>query len=1344
MTELSDRLAALSPAKAALLEKLRGAAPAASAPIPRIADGPAPLSAEQRRLWYLAQLAAGYPVYTIPLGFRLTGPLDVGALVASLEALVLRHEALRTSFRESAGIPVQEVRGDEEWAPEVLDLRGDEWAEPEANYQTDAFARRTFDLGRGETFRALLVREGDREHRLLLALHHIAGDGWSMGVLLRELSVLYAAHASGASADLPEPPVRFRDWAAWQQRPDRPSPEASEAYWREALSGAPRVLEVPPDLPRPAVQGWDGAKHAFHLAPSLSEAVATMARGEGATPFAVVAAAFALVLSRYAGEEDLLLGTLMANRPRPEVEEVVGFFANTVALRIRLDGDPAAGELVRRAHASARGAQEHAGLAFDRVVELSGARRDFSRPPLVQALLTMTPSPADALALPDIVVEPLVLDPSTAGFELTLQVEERADGLACVLQYSTQLFEPATIARMARHFETALASLISDPRRRISRISLATGDEVREVTARHGTTRTAGDGLCLHELFEWQARATPGAAAVVWGREEVTYAELDRRAETIARGLRRLGVGPEVRVGVCLERTPTLVASLLGVLKAGGAYVPLDPAHPTARHESVLRQSGARLVLAAPSSGAALPPDATVVDPMELEKEIEDGASDAGPIGRRSIERATPWNLAYVIFTSGSTGGPKGVEIEHRAAAAVAAWMREVVGDGERAGVLAATAATFDVSVAEIFGTLAWGGTLVLVENALAAPPAGRAVRSAAMTPTAAAELARDGRFPSTVETVLLGGEALPLPLVGALHALPGVRRVLNLYGPTEDTAYTTWTEMERGAARVTIGTPITGGRVYVLDAGLAHAGVGVPGEVWTAGAGVARGYAGRPALTAERFLPDPFGLPGTRMYRALDRGRWRDDGSLEFLGRADQQVKVRGYRIELEEVEQALLQHPAVRDAAVAAWGEGSGRRLAAYLAARGAERPAAADLRAFLRDRLPEYMVPGAFSWLDALPRTTSGKLDRRALPESDAGGAEAAPYVAPRGELEERLAAVWAEVLGIERVGVHDDFFDLGGQSILATRLIARLREEIGGDLGVAELLANPTIEGMARAIAGRRSEARLPLVPLQTFGERPPLFLAHPAGGHVVCYRELAILLAMDQPVYALQPRGVEDGQPPISNLEEMAAHYVLAVRALRPAGPYRLGGWSFGGVVAWEMAQQLRADGEEVDLLALFDTAAHTPEGMMINAGDPAEVVWQTVAGLAGHAAASRVDVNDLRGLEPREQALTMLRKMDAPRILPESRVDDVLALTSVRAANLKAQAAYRPRAYDGHLTYFRTAGSEAADGSAPGLEFWRALARGGTTVHRVAGSHGTILQPPYVHDLARAILSAGG
>jgi amino acid adenylation domain-containing protein len=1317
MTELSERLATLSPAKRALLEKLR-----AGPPIPRAPDGPAPLSAEQRRLWYVMQLAPGYPVYTIPMGFRLRGPLDADALFDALRELVARHEMLRVAFTEHDGEPVQEVHDGAAFAPRLIDIPADQWAPSEARYQADEFARSTFDLAAGETFRATLLRLADDEHHLLLGVHHLAADGWSAGVLLRELGALYAARTAGESIDLPRPPVRYRDWAAFQQRP-REGADADEAFWREVLRGAPHVIDLPLDHPRPPLQSWDGAKHPFAITPELTRALEAAARAEGTTLYVVVAAAYALLLSRYAGEEDFLLGTLLANRPRPELAAVAGFFANTVPLRMRMEGDPTLREHLRRVHGVVADAQRHGTLPFDRIVELAEVRRDFSRPPLVQAVLTFADGPADSLAIPCVEVERMELDSRTAIFDLTLQVERHGDALAAALQVPEALFDETASSRMARHLQSVLHALAADRDRPLSRVALADEEEARTVAQwGDGGPAVVEDGT-IPALFQAQVRATPDAVALIHLRDEVTYDALNRRANRIAHGLVAGGIARGDCVGVCMARTPALIATLLGVMKAGAAYVPMDPAHPTPP----------RLVLADAASRAAIgqPPGVIITTVAEVMAEAEGDP----PM------RAGPDDLAYVIFTSGSTGGPKGVAVEHRSAAAVCAWMPTVLGE-DRAAVLASTPVTFDVSVAELFGTLCRGGTLVLVENALAALPPGRVVHAAPMTPTAAAELLRENRLPPGLRTLLLGGEAVPPPLVSTL-AEAGVERVVNLWGPTEDTTYSTCAVLEPFTDRVGIGRPVAGGRVYVLDAAHWHAGIGAPGEVWTAGAGVARGYVGRPALTAERFVPDPHGPPGSRMYRTLDRGRWREDGVLEYLGRMDAQVKVRGHRIELEEVEQALARHPAVAHAAAGARGEGGARRLVGWLVARpGMEPPAAPELRTWVRERLPEYMVPTAFAWMDALPRTGSGKLDRRALPDPDAG-ADGGGFVPPAPGMEERIAAVWQDVLGIERIGAHDDFFDLGGQSILATRLVARLRVELGVDLPIGMLMQAPTVQSLARALAAGERAVRLPLVALQTFGDRPPLFLAHPAGGHVICYRGLAVNLAPDQPVYGLQPRGLEDGMEPIADLREMAAYYVEGIRRFRPRGPYRLGGWSFGGVVAWEMARQLRAAGEEVDLLALLDTSPLTEEAIEADPREAGEVMMQTIGGYAGWMAAERIDVDAARHLPPLEMARAMIRQVNDPRLLPEDRAELLVALTRVRSANLQAQATYDLRPYEGHLTYFRTEGSAAAVLQSSADVFWGSRA-GSVTIVPVTGDHGTILHEPHIHFVVRAILDRGG
>ncbi|HEX8691063.1 MAG TPA: amino acid adenylation domain-containing protein [Longimicrobium sp.] len=1333
MTDLHDRLSALSPAKRALLERLRAGSPGAD-DIPPAPDGPAPLSFEQRRLWYLLQLAPDAPVYTIPLAFRLRGPLDAAALQWALGALVARHEPLRTAFRETGSEPVQLAGSADDFALEVEDLEdGDaEDAEAEARRRTAAFARRTFDLARGETFRAALLRVGKDDWRLLLGIHHLAGDGWSTALLLRELSALYAARAARRPADLPPLPLRFRDWAAWQWRREA-DPSADAAYWRERLAGAPHVLEVPPDRPRPAVQDWAGARHPFAVAPPLAGTLRALARREGTTLYAVLAAAWALVLGRSAGEEDFLLGTLLANRQRPELEALAGFFAATLPLRVRLDGDPTVRELVRRAHAAALGAQEHAGLSFDRIVELASVRRDPGRPPLVQSVLVLTDAASQALRLPGIDAEQESVDSGTCAFDLILMLEDRGGGgaVAADLLYATGLYEPATAGLLARHLTAVLERFAADPDRRISRVSLATEEEVRAAAAWNRTARPVPD-LTLHQLFERQARATPERPAIVHGGESLSYAELNRRANRMAHALRGRGIGPEACVALLMERTPALVAAMLGVLKAGGAYTVLDPRAPAARHDAVLRAARARLVVvdaAWRARLAALPVEAAGVDAAAL-----DGGRDDDP-----APLATPANLAYLCFTSGSSGGPKGVEAEHRSVVAVLHHWAEMVGGPGTS--LAAAPANFDFSVPELFGALCFGGTAVLVENALAGAPEGCAVDTACFVPTAAAERLRTG-LPPGLKTAVVGGEAVLPSLVDELYRA-GVRRVVNIYGPTETTVYCTAADLPPGTGRVTLGRPIANARAYVLDPALHPAGIGVPGELWIGGPGVARGYAARPGLTAESFLPDPWGPPGARMYRTRDLARWRGDGTLDFLGRRDAQVKVRGYRIELEEVEQALAAHPAVAAAAALPVSEGAGeRRLAAWLVARGGERPEPEALRGFLRERLPEYMVPSTFAWTGALPRTPAGKLDRRALPAPGAV-AVAVRHVGPRSPLEEKLAALWREVLGVERVGVHDDFFDLGGQSITATRLMSRIRAELGVQLPVAELLRGPTIEQVAWLVAGRQPrEVRLPLVPLQPLGSRPPLFLGHPGGGHVVCYRTLAGLLAPEHPVYGLQARGIDDGRAPLGSVAEMAACYLEGVRRLQPHGPYHLGGWSYGGLLAWEMAQQLHAAGEEVALLAMLDTAAPDPDADRADALSHARILQRIVADLAGWAVAGLVKVEKIRHLPKREQALAAIRQARAPRTLPESRVDEVLQLTAVRSANLHALVGYRALPYRGHLTYFHTAGSARMHSPRLGPGYWSALAEGGATVHEVTGSHGTILHEPHVAAVAARLAAA--
>jgi amino acid adenylation domain-containing protein len=1329
MSHPPDRLATLSPAKRALLESLRARTPRPEAGIPRAPDGPVPLTFEQRRIWYLHRLSPETAHYTIPVGWRLRGDLSAPALHAALRALVARHDALRMTISERDGEPVQTAHAEPRFGWETADLAELAGAEREAQRRQwlAAFLARPFDLERGPPLRALLLRLGPGEHLLAFCTHHVAGDGWSTGILRRELAALYTAQLDGRDADLPILPAGYRDYAAWQRRAlDGPALAADEAFWRRELEGAPHVLEAAADHPRPPELGTAGFKRALELGPALTAAVRALARAESTTAFAVLATAWASVLHRYGGVDDFLLGTVEANRRDAWMEGIHGFFANTVPLRLRVGGGPGVREAIRRTHATVLGARQHARFPFDRIVELSGAKRDPSRPPLVQALLVYTDAGPAALSLPGVEAVPEVVDSGTAAFDLTLQLEDLGTTIRAELVLSSALYEPATAGRLLRGFQAVLSGIVADPARALAAVPLAD-----EAEALRWMADGEGDPLApstLHYLFERQARIRPDAPAVASGASgSVGYAVLNARANRIAHRLRRLGAGPEARVGVCMRRTPEMVAALLGVLKSGAAYVPLDPAHPPARIEAVLRAARATAVLTDSASRASLP-GAGGLMVIDLDAAELGGESAADPEGG-----AGPANLAYVITTSGSTGGPKGVEIVHAGSASLLHWLRSVLDEEERACGLAATSVCFDASVAEIFGPLSWGGTVVLVENALSPVPAAAGPRFAAMVPSVAAELLREGRLAPSLSTLLVGGEVLTPALARALHATGTVTRVLNLYGPSEDTTYSTCAGVPRDARRVSIGRSLARRRAYVLDARLRPSPVGVPGEIWVAGDGVARGYAGRPGLTAGRFLPDPWGPPGARMYRTLDLGRRLDDGALEYLGRRDAQVKVSGVRIEASEVEDALLLHPRVAEAAVDARDDGrGGRRLVAWLVADGGDRPSPAALREHLRARLPEAMVPSAFAWTGPLPRTDGGKVDRRALPDPAPDGAAGEP-VAPRTELEAKLAEIWADVLGVERVGVEDDFFDLGGQSLVATRLAARIRAELGRELPLALLLRASTVARLAASLAAGREEVRPPLIALHPHGVARPLFLGPPGGGHVVCYRKLAGLLAPGIPVFGLQARGIDDGQAPMQTVADIAGYFVDAVRAAQPQGPYHLGGWSFGGMIAWEMGRQLLAAGAEVGLVAMLDTSiprARDPGETL----DHARVMQRIVADLVGWAAASSVRVESLRHLPPREQAIAAVKQVRL-KSLPESRVDEILALTAVRQANLRALVTYVPGRYDGELTYFRTAASERALPRDRAVEFWGSRA-GAMTLHRVGGSHGSILEEPYVADVA--------
>jgi len=1072
-----------------------------------------PLSYAQQRLWLVDRLISRRSAYHVARAFACRGPLDRGGLAGALAGVVARHEALRTALAAVEGAPRQRVAAAGEARPRLplVDLSGLAEAGGEERRLLRRVVEAPFDLARPPLLRAALVRRTADDHLFALVLHHVAADGWSLPIVLAELGELYAAARAGRAARLPALPVQYGDFTLWQrERLAGPAMERLLGFWTGHLAGAPPVLDLPTDRPRPAERSLAGAAVDASLDAETTATLRRLGRERGATLFMVLLAGYAAVLGRWAAQRDVVVGTPVAARLRPELEGLVGFFVNTLPIRVTLPEGASFGELVDRVRATTLAAYAHQEMPFERLVERLAPQRDLGHSPLFQASLSLAPAEEQAPPLAGLAVAPVELERRESHFELILFAGERGGGgLDLRFRYDLDLFDRATVERLAGHLVHTLAGAAARPATPLAELPPVSEEERRRLKAWNagpagergarslaataaGVAAATGGGL--HQPVAARGTERPEATAVVCGDASWTYGRLARTAHRIAHHLRSLGVGPETRVAVCLERSPRLVAALLGVLEAGGAYVALDPAYPEARTAFTLEDSGAAVVLTERAAAGALPaggPPRVVLD--------EDGPW-SGEAERPPAVRVDPDQLAYVLYTSGSTGRPKGVAIPHRGALALVRWSEGVFSDEELAGVVAATSVCFDLSVFELWVTLARGGRVILVRDALAVAELGPAAGATLVNtvPSAAAELLAAGGLPPTVHTVCLAGEPLPARLAAGLHATGTVRRVLNLYGPSEDTTYSTWAEVPAGGddRPPAIGRPIAGSRAHLLDERGRQQPIGVPGELCLAGEGLARGYLGRPGRTAASFIPDPFSeRPGGRLYRTGDLARHRpaagsagdgeEPGELVFLGRRDRQVKLRGVRIELGEVEGALAGHPAVAEAVAAVREEGGDARLVAYwtaapageAAAAGggpaASRPAAevgpAALRDHLAARLPAAMVPAAFVRLGEVPRLPNGKVDRDALPAPPAPAeAEGRPPAEPATPTEERLAGLWTEVLPAAAGGSGDDFFALGGHSLLAFRLLARIEETFGVDLPLATVFRRPTLAGLAAAI------------------------------------------------------------------------------------------------------------------------------------------------------------------------------------------------------------------------------------------------------------------------------------
>jgi len=1202
MTDLDQRIANLSLEQRALLEQrstggrdFNGREPG----IPRIdGEGPRPTSFAQQRLLFLDQLEPGSPLYNISRAIRICGDLNVAALEQSLSEILRRHQTLRTTFVQADGGPLQVVGPATTLPLPLVDLRELPQTEREARAQelVAEEAQRPFDLARGPLLRGTLLALGDQEHLLLLTMHHVVSDGWSMGVFFREMAALYGAFSDGKPSPLPELPIHYADFAQWQREWLHGDVlEAQLSYWKQQLGNGLPVMELPNDRPRPAVQTYRGAKHPMTLSLSLTEALKALGRQERVTLFMILLAAFQTLLHRYSGQDDIVVGSPIAGRNKIETEGLIGFFVNTLVLRTDLSGEPTFRELLGRVREVALGAYEHQDLPFEKLVDDLHPERNPSHSPLCQVMLAFQNTPMQVPELPGLVVSVLDVDTGTSKFDLSLFVTETELGLQGSIEYNTGLFDDATISRMIGHFQILLEGIVANPDEPISTLPLLTEEERHQLLVEWNVTRSDYPrDRCIHQLFEAQVDRTPDAVAVVYGNEHLTYRALNRRANQLAHYLKRRGVEPETLVGIRIDRCPDLIVGMLGVLKAGGAYVPMDPADPVDLLEFVLEDTQVAVLLTQQRHVEGLSEQGPEVVCVDSDWQVIAEESPENPECLTSAD-----NLAYVIYTSGSTGRPKGVAIPHKGLLNLVYWHLNAfkVTPSDRATQLAGTA--FDASVWEIWPYLAAGASLFI------APPEtiGLPVRlrdwlvrnniTITFLPTPLAErvLLLDWPEGAALRILLTGGDQL--------HRYPSASLpfvVVNNYGPTENTVVTTHGVVSpSGPVDVapSIGRPIANAQVYILDRLLQPVPIGVPGELCIAGEGLAREYINQPGLSAEKFIPNPFSDEvGSRLYRTGDLARYLPDGNIEFLARMDDQVQIRGFRVELGEIELVLGKHPMVRQTVVIVREDvPGGKRLVAYVVPNLQSPPTINELRGFLQEKLPAYMVPTAFVMLDDLPLTPNGKVDRHALPEPSLERSEGEKtFLAPRDTLELQLTMIFTKVLGVQPVGVRDDFFELGGDSLSGMALFAEIEETLGKKLPLAILFQAPTVEQLAGKM--RQEGLSVPwssLVAVQPHGAKLPFFCVHGGEGHVLGFADLAQFLGEDQPFYGLEAPGRDGEQDPLTRIEDLAAHYIEAIRGVQPKGPYLLGGHCLGGLIAFEMAQQLRYQGQETSLLAMLNT-----------------------------------------------------------------------------------------------------------------------------------------------------------
>jgi amino acid adenylation domain-containing protein len=1297
-------------------------------------------SFDQQRLWLIDQLRPNIAAYNLPVAIRIHGKLNVAALERSLNNIVQRHESLRTTFRSVEGVPMQFIAQSQAVMMPVADLRELEPAARVAEEQRLIVeeAWTPFDLARRPLIRTRLLRTSDQTHVLTVNSHHIIGDYWSEEIFLRELITGYEAFTKGREPKLPDLQIQYADFAHWQRNILLEGALKDQlTYWREKLADL-AVLRLPADRRRPSLPTFSGASAPIELSAELSDALKALSQRESTTVFMTLLAAFNVLLMRYTGQEDIAIGSPITNRTRSETENLIGFFVNTLVLRTVLTGNPTFREALRLVRETALGAFQHQDVPFDVLVKDLAPERHLNQNPLFQVAFVLLNARPRTVRMGDLVLNPIEIEDRGAMFDLTMSLFHGADGIRGSLVYNIDLFEAATMQRMADHFRTLVSGIVANPDARISQLPLLSKTERRQIVLEYNQTETEFPrDASINEIFEKQAVQNPNAVAVEHNTIRWTYRQLNRRANRLARRLRAAGAGRESLIAICLERSADMIAAMLAILKAGAAYVPIDPTYPAERRSLML--ADVPLLVTTRRLAHEFADCRTRVVCMDDEALLSESFENLPRL-------ADGDSLAYVIYTSGSTGQPKGVAVTHRGVNRLVLNTNYIT-FGPSDVVAQTSTCCFDAATFEIWGALLNGARLVVIDRDLTLSPTGflaeierREITTLWLTTSLFNLMAEHtpGAF-AKMRNVLFGGEAADPRSVAAVLRHGAPTRLVNGYGPTETTTFATCHEIRsvpEDATTIPIGRPISNTTVYILDAFRNPVPVGVAGEIYIGGPGVARGYIGAPELTRERFVPDPFANnPSARLYKTGDLARWLPDGSIDCLGRIDHQVKIRGFRIEPGEIEAALKQHPEIELAVVIVREYASGdKRLIAYVAS---DPKVLSDtaVRNFLKPKLPDYMLPSAVVVLEKLPLNANGKIDRHALPEPAANPGENVS-VPPRDALETKLVEIWEKVLKLQPIGITDDFFRIGGHSLLAVGIFSEIEKSFGQKLPLAALFQAPTIETLADVLRNGWKKAKSPVAAIQPLGSRPPFFNVHDGYGSAMYYRLLADNLGQDQPFFGFLAQDRGGGPIRQTTIETIAAYYIDEMRQVRPTGPYYLGGFCLGGLVAFEMAQQLHAAGEKVALLVLFDTQNPARPPRRYTLPERFKQKLRSLNDLPVHdkfgALAKIVAIHIKSRVEKWRSSLQDYRSGER-QPLPSKVFEE-----SVHRILLNAQSAYQPLPYPGRLTLILPEQQEEGYELQP-ERGWGGLAGEGIEIHYVPGQHGSIFGQSYVGGLAAKV-----